>query len=113
VVGTENDPVALEAARRGAELNRVSGVELRLAEDPDEIEGSFDLVVANILLNTLVELAPAIARRVAPGGTLLLSGLLAQQGGEAERAYLAQGLAPRERKEVHGWLRVELAASSR
>jgi ribosomal protein L11 methyltransferase len=108
VAGTENDTVALDAARRGALLNDVSGIEWLLAEDPREAPGEYGIVIANILLNTLEELAPRIASKVARGGRLVLSGLLSAQGDAAQAAYVAQGLAPVARKELNGWLRVEL-----
>ena len=107
VAGTENDPVALQAAREGEKLNGVTGVEWLLA-DPGEVPGQFGVVIANILLNTLEELAPQIAGKVAPRGRLVLSGLLAAQGDAAERAYGACGLRPVARKEREGWIRVEL-----
>ena len=112
VAGTENDPVALEAARGGAALNGIAPgrIEWRL-EDPAAVPGEFGVVIANILLNTLEELAGQIARKVAPGGRLVLSGLLAPQGDAAERAYAAQGLRPVQRKERDGWLRLELERS--
>ena len=109
VVGTENDPLSLEAARQGAALNGIDGVDWVLAEDPAAVPGRFQIVIANILLNTLEGLAPAIAGKVADGGRLVLSGLLAAQGDAAERAYVAQGLRPVARKEREGWLRVELS----
>jgi ribosomal protein L11 methyltransferase len=108
VTGTENDAVALEAARRGAVQNGVAGIDWVLAEDPAQAAGRYTIVVANILLNTLEELSPAIASKVEPGGHLVLSGLLAAQGDAAEAAYVAQGLTPFARKELNGWLRVEL-----
>jgi ribosomal protein L11 methyltransferase len=90
VVATDNDPVALQVAAENAARN---GVELELSgEPPDRVAGAFELVVANILANTLVELAPGIAARLAPGGTLLLSGILAGQEDAVRDAYLAEGL---------------------
>jgi len=56
----------------------------------------------------LEDLAPSIAAKVEPGGHLVLSGLLAAQGDPAEAAYVAQGLTKVARKELNGWLRVEL-----
>jgi ribosomal protein L11 methyltransferase len=91
VVATDNDPVALEVAAENAARNGVA-VELS-AEEPSILSGEFDLVIANILANTLVELAPGIAARLAPGGTLLLSGILAGQEDDVRAAYLAEGLA--------------------
>jgi len=113
VAGTENDPVALDAARQGAALNGVGGVEWILADDPARVSGQFGIVFANILLNTLEELAPRIASKVAPGGRLVLSGLLAPQADAAELAYVAQGLTPVGRKERDGWTRVELSRPTR
>ena len=92
VVGTENDPIALRVAGENAAAN---GALLELSLDPPEaVGGRFDLVVANILANTLVELAPAIAARVGDGGVLVLAGILAGQEEEVRAAYAAQGLAP-------------------
>jgi ribosomal protein L11 methyltransferase len=108
VVGTENDPVALEVARAGETLNGLSGTEWVLAGDPAQVPGTFGVVIANILLNALEELAPALATKVAPGGTLVLSGLLESQADAAVQAYTAQGLRPAGRKEREGWARVEL-----
>jgi ribosomal protein L11 methyltransferase len=116
ICGTENDPVALVVAREGAAANGLA--EGRIAWElcdcdqlPAPYHRPYGIVVANILLNTLVLLAPQIARKVAPGGALVLAGLLAHQGDEAEAAYLAQGLLPHARKEQAGWVRVELRAA--
>lgn len=93
VAANDNDPVAVDVARENAALN---GVELDLTVKPlPDIPGHFDLVVANILANTLVELAPEIAAKLAPGGVVLLAGILVPQEEEVRGAYLAQGLRPR------------------
>jgi len=92
VTGNDNDPIAVRVARENAALN---GVALALDERPVEAQpGPFDLVLANILANTLVELAPAIAAQLAPGGVVLLSGILTPQEAEVRAAYLAAGLRP-------------------
>jgi ribosomal protein L11 methyltransferase len=80
------------AARNGVEVE----VDGRGAE---AIPGCFDLVVANILANALEELAPARAARLAPGGSLFLSGLLAGQEDAVRRAYARAGLAPDEERD--------------
>ena len=54
--------------------------------------GPYDLVLANILADPLIELAPALTRQVAPGGFVVLSGLLDRQAALVERAYAAAGL---------------------
>lgn len=92
VVGNDVDPVAVRVARENAGRN---GVRVVLTGDPvDSVPGTFDLVVANILANTLVELAPALAMRLAPGGVVLLAGILGPQEEEVRAAYVAAGLAP-------------------
>ena len=68
-VGVEIDEAANEAARRNASLNR-----LDLTFQTTWPEGTFDVVVANILRDILLELAPDIAARAR--GTLVLSGLV-------------------------------------
>ncbi len=90
VVGTEEDVVALRVAEENADRNGVV-LELRL-EPPGAVPGLFQIVVANILANTLVALAPAIASRLAKGGTLLLAGILGGQEEEVRAAYVDQGL---------------------
>ena len=48
---------------------------------PGELaSGQYDVVVANILTNPLKGMAPLLAGRVRPGGQLVLSGILAEQG---------------------------------
>lgn len=92
VAGNDNDPIAVRVARENAALN---GVALDLNErDVGEQRGPFDVILANILANTLVALAPALAAQLAPGGVILLSGILTPQEEEVRAAYLAAGLAP-------------------
>jgi len=89
VVATDVDPVALRVAGENARRN---GVAPELAT-PEAVSGSFRVIVANILANTLVALAPEIAPRLEQGGTLLLSGILAGQDAEVRAAYVSQGLS--------------------
>jgi ribosomal protein L11 methyltransferase len=92
VVGNDNDPIAVRVALENAALNGVR-VDFDL-RDVGEQPGPFDLVLANILANTLCELAPAIAAQLAPGGVVLLSGILTPQEAEVRAAYVAAGLRP-------------------
>ena len=80
------DPQAVLATRRNAERN---GVEERLTVtgSKDDIEGRFDVVVANILAGPLAELAADIVQHLAPGGLLGLSGILSEQAADVRAAY--------------------------
>lgn len=84
VKGTDIDPQAVEAAGVNAKENGVRA-EFVL---PDALKAeTFDVVVANILSNPLKLLAPALLGRVAPGGFLVLSGVLARQAQEVIEVY--------------------------
>jgi ribosomal protein L11 methyltransferase len=92
VAGVDIDPQAIESARANAERN---GCEIDFyvpddfAASPNErhSKGQFDIVVANILSSPLKLMAPMLSGRVAPGGSLVLSGVLARQAEEVAAAY--------------------------
>ncbi len=84
VTGTDIDPQAVESAVFNAEHN---GVAARFMLPGDVPAGRYSLVVANILSNPLKLLAPALLGRVAPGGRLVLSGVLARQAEEVIEVY--------------------------
>lgn len=86
VVATDIDEQALAAARANAAANRTPGDYTA----PDRLPaGAFDLVLANILTNPLKLLAPLLLARVAPGGGLVLSGVLERQADDVIAAYAA------------------------
>lgn len=86
VTGTDIDPQAVEAAHDNALMNQV---EASFYLPDDMPEGTYDVVVANILANPLKLLAPALLGRVKPQGALVLSGVLARQADEVIAAYRA------------------------
>ena len=85
-VGTDIDHQAIVATRANAVANGVSD-RLTTHLDTHEVDGRFDVVVANILAAPLIELAAAIAGRVRTGCPLALSGILSGQVGEVLEAY--------------------------
>jgi len=94
------DPDALAVTRENAERNGLSD-RLQADETPvDRVEGVFPLVLANIEARTLVDLAPAILPRVAPGGLLVLSGILAPDVAPAQLADLRAAYAALQEQEV-------------
>lgn len=112
VVGTDNDPEAVRVAQENAEINaEIIGPAGRLelsGTDIADVTETFELVVANILAGPLVDLAAHIARAVAPGGRLLLSGVLGTQAEDVAAAYVAQGLVEPEITPREEWVRIEL-----
>jgi ribosomal protein L11 methyltransferase len=77
------DPAAVQATQDNAQAN---GVQLR-AGLPELAQGSYPLVLANILATPLKLLAPLLAGHVAPGGDLVLAGILERQTDELKAAY--------------------------
>jgi ribosomal protein L11 methyltransferase len=102
-LGVDIDPAALTAATDNAARN---GVTLRLAHSGVPMTETFDRVVANILTNPLMLLAPLLSSRLKPGGRLALSGVLASQAEQVIAAY-----APHQSLRVgatrEGWVRLE------
>ena len=101
-IATDIDPVAIDVARDNAAINGVmvghGAGELLLAQADGmdspmlSARSPFDLIIANILAGPLVELAPDFAKALAPGGNVILAGLLDTQASGVLAAYEAQGL---------------------
>ena len=106
-IATDIDPVAIDVARDNAAINRIA-----LGHRPDQLlltvadgmdspmlaaRAPFDLIIANILAGPLIELAPDFAKALAPGGTVILAGLLDTQADTVASAYEALGLMLQER----------------
>ena len=77
------DEAAVESTRLNADAN---GVKLN-AGLPEAARGSYQVVLANILATPLKVLAPLLCQHVAPGGALVLAGILARQAEELKTAY--------------------------
>ena len=106
-IATDVDPIAIDVSRDNAAINGV-----RLGHGPGELllsvadgmespmlaaRAPFDLLIANILAGPLIELAPAFAAATAPGGTIILAGLLDTQADAVVKAYAVDGCSLVER----------------
>ncbi len=92
VIAADIDLLAAEATRENAERNGVGSRVLVLCGDLRSVRGTYPIAVANILYQVLLGLAPVLSGKVAPGGTLLLSGMLAPELDSASRVYGEKGL---------------------
>ncbi len=102
------DPVAVAAARANAGRNRAGAavrpvVATGVGHPGLRAGAPYDLVFGNILARPLRSLAPHLKGLLAPGGELILSGLLASDVAGVLSAYRAQGLFLRRRRAVEGW----------
>jgi ribosomal protein L11 methyltransferase len=101
-IATDIDPVSIDVTRDNALINRVplghgpGELLLAVADGLDHpllaVRAPFDLLIANILAGPLIELAPAFVSALAPGGTVVLAGLLDTQAEAVASAYTGQGL---------------------
>jgi ribosomal protein L11 methyltransferase len=118
VLASDIDPRAVAIARDNARLNRVGGlVEVAHAAGLDarhfRARAPFRLVLANILLDPLRRMATPMARLTAPGGRVVLSGLLAAQARAALAAYRPRGLVLEQRIALEGWVTLVLRRPGR
>ncbi len=105
VSAIDNDPVAVATANENFEGNHCEGLTAS-AHDLKKIAGPFDLIVSNILLETHRELAPEYSRLLAPGGLVILSGLLTPQRAEVSEIMSRQGFAEESSEYMQEWMAV-------
>lgn len=101
-IATDIDPIAVDVSRDNAAINGVrlghgqGELLLTVADGMDSpmlaARAPFDLLIANILAGPLIELAPAFAKVLTPGGTVILAGLLDTQADAVAQAHQSQGL---------------------
>lgn len=112
-LATDIDPVSIEVTQDNAAANGIAlghgpgRLGLVVADGMDhpliaEL-GPYDLVIANILAQPLIELAPAIAAALDPGGSLILAGLLDRQADAVIAAYRRQGVRLADRAVRGDW----------
>jgi ribosomal protein L11 methyltransferase len=114
VLATDIDPRAVVTARDNAVRNRAGALiaTLRapgLAAHRIRIGAPYDLIFANILAGPLKGFAATAAKRLAPGGHIVLSGLLPAHANMIISAYRAQGLILRQHFLLEGWVTLVMA----
>jgi ribosomal protein L11 methyltransferase len=97
VLATDIEPWSVRVAQQNAALNRVGHLVRPLLGNgwrnrAVRLRAPYNLVLANILARPLVAMAPELAAYLAPGGTAILSGLLANQARWVASAHRSQGL---------------------
>jgi ribosomal protein L11 methyltransferase len=107
------DPEAIRVAREVLAKNGLGGhIRVRQGSAADALEGRYGLVVANILSETLVSIAPDLIARCEPGGVLILSGILRCDEDTFMSAFRARGDLELEKVEHDGeWVAFGLRAN--
>jgi SAM-dependent methyltransferase len=102
-LGVERDPASARAAERNVGLNRLEDRIRVQAGSWEVVQGTFDLVLANLVPAALLRTGDRIFRHCAPGGTALISGFGRDRTGEMEAFFTATGLSPVERIHLDVW----------
>ncbi len=103
VCAIDIDSRALEVARENIELNGVE-MQVNIYDTPiAAIHGRYDVVVANILAEDLVKMAPELVKRVEGGGFLILSGILTEKEKSVLEGFSLPGISLAEIKREDEW----------
>lgn len=115
VLATDIDTLAVRVALENAARNGIAAgpgqpIEVRHGSVPEDMAGAFDVIVANILAEVLVGLFdgkygnPPLAEPLAPGGTIILSGILEDRAGLVIDAAERHGLQVTGRLQENDWV---------
>jgi ribosomal protein L11 methyltransferase len=107
VVAADYDPDAIQSAQENLELNAVEGISLMLLDlgEPAALGvRRFDLVFANLTGAMLQRFARALVERLADGGTLITSGVTADEEDAVVNALADAGLRPASRRQEREWI---------
>jgi ribosomal protein L11 methyltransferase len=118
VIAADNDPEAVRVTLSNVRRNREGAFVSAVLSDGLSARalqrgGPFALITANILARPLCRFAARLAARIAPGGYLVLAGLLCRQEAMVLAAYRRQGLALARRIALNGWSTLILARRAR
>jgi ribosomal protein L11 methyltransferase len=101
-IAVDHDPQALQATRdNGVKNDVLPRLSIYGTEEIPDVQN--DVLLANILAGTLVELEPVLSTKVKSGGKIVLSGILQEQAEEVLRSYQSQFLMATP-KELDGWV---------
>lgn len=101
------EPVSIRAAKENRDRNGVQD-DLRLAVGSvganEPFSGTYDLILANIIARILIELRDGLVAHLAPGGTLILSGIIDTKEELVRECFSAQGLKLARRSHIEDWV---------
>ena len=113
VIGIDIDPEAVDVARENAEINGVADeIELEVNTLRAFHGQQFDVVLANLTADVIVPLAADFPQVMKPHATLIVSGILREQGDEVRQALGANGLAVVEERPDREWVTFALRLSA-
>lgn len=111
VRGVDNDPVAVEVAQKNLAANRIHGAAITVGHLVDALNGTFDVVAANILAEVILNLLPGVVRVLKKSGVFICSGIVSTQKAVVLAGLHTAGFEIVEVSENAGW--IAIAASPR
>ena len=102
-LGIDTDPKAVEVSLQNAELNGVADRFAATFLPLSSVEGTYDLVLANIIAEILIDLKKEMVARCPPGGFLILSGILTEKSGWVEEEFREEGACAVKRETDGQW----------
>jgi ribosomal protein L11 methyltransferase len=103
-VGVDIDAQAIAVATHNAALNGLQDRAQFVHGSWQSVTGAFPCIIANVYLGPLVEMLQPLTRYLAPGGTIVLSGLLASQEATMRTTITGVGLAVQARRVEEDWV---------
>jgi ribosomal protein L11 methyltransferase len=105
VLATDNDPLACATAKRNARANGIRGIEFSTGDIlKQKLTEKFDIITANLFSEILIEALPIWSRHLAPGGHLILSGILRDQESAVVRALRRHSFTALEIRRRGKWI---------
>jgi ribosomal protein L11 methyltransferase len=107
------DDWAVENSRENATENHAENINIWQAGSLQDLTGPYDILLANINRNILLQYMPDLFRLLVPGGQLLLSGIMSQDEAAILESASRQGLVRQQQVEKDNWLAMRLMATSK
>jgi ribosomal protein L11 methyltransferase len=108
----DNDPEAVKAAVENIQHNKLTDKIEASDIDLQDVRGQFDLIIANIIHDTLLLLAPHLCKKMKPGGHLILAGILAgEQAKSIAKTYTELGIRHLATRQEGEWVALLLSNS--
>jgi len=109
ITAIDIDPLAVIAARENIRLNGRTNIEVE-AGDISVVEGTFDIIIANLISGILIEIASKVVLHLNAGGLVILSGMLSGEEDMVADAYRKSGLDLKEKSFDDKWVTLEFIA---
>lgn len=101
--GVDIDEVAVRTAKENAALNGCGEIEFLCGDLAKDVQGTFDVICANIVADAIIRLSPDLPKLLSPEGVCIVSGIIDTRKDEVLAALRAAGLSPETIREENGW----------